>query len=124
VYSPIVLEHFHNPRNVGELPPPCGWARRENPACGDVAEIWLQVRQGRVAEVRFRAFGCPAAVAACSRLTELAQGLPVEEAAALTPEDLVEALGGLPASKRHGAALAVRTLHQALANSAPSSCDG
>lgn len=114
MYSPITLDHFHHPRGVGELEDPTHTARRENPVCGDVVQITLRVEGGRVAEVRFRAFGCVATIAACSLLAERIRGRPLEEAWALDGPALEKALGGLPATKRHGAQLALDTLWAAL----------
>lgn len=114
MYSPTVLDHFHNPRHVGEIPQPTGHARLENPVCGDVLELWTRVGEGRLEEVGFRAFGCAAAIASASMLSEMVRGLPLGEVLALHPGHLIEALGGLPASKRHGAALALEALKAAL----------
>lgn len=116
MYSPITLDHFHEPRHVGEVESPTGHARRENPACGDVAEFWVRVVEERLEEVGFRAFGCAAAIASCSMLAELSHGRPVQEVLALASPQLVEALGGLPRSKAHGAALALEALRAALAS--------
>lgn len=114
MYSEITLDHFHNPRHVGEVEGATGHSRRENPVCGDVAEFWVRVGEGRLDEVGFRAFGCAAAIASCSMLADLVTGLPLDEARALDSARLVEALGGLPRAKIHGAALAVDTLREAL----------
>lgn len=109
------MEHFHNPRNLGALVHPDGLARLENPVCGDVAELSLRLDQGRVAEVGWRVSGCVAAVAASSLLGELVCERSLEEAARIGVPELIEALGGLPASKKHAASLAVRVLREALA---------
>lgn len=114
MYSEITLDHFHHPRHVGEVPGATGHARRENPVCGDVAEFWVRVGEGRLEEVGFRAFGCAAALASCSMLAERTRGLALEDVRRWGPEALAEALGGLPRSKTHGAALAVDTLREAL----------
>ena len=114
MYSPTTLDHFHNPRHVGEVEGATGHARCENPVCGDVAEFWTRAEQGRLEEVGFRAFGCAAAIAACSMLAELARGRALEEVRGLECPQLVEALGGLPRTKTHGAALALETLKAAL----------
>jgi len=114
MYGPIVLDHFHHPRHVGEVPAATGHARRENMVCGDVVEFWARVSEERLEEVGFRAFGCAAVIASASMLAELALGLPLTEVLALKTGDLVQALGGLPASKTHGAALALEALNAAL----------
>jgi nitrogen fixation NifU-like protein len=114
MYSPIVLDHFHHPRHVGVVSAATGHARLENPVCGDVVEFWTRVVEDRLEEVGFRAFGCAAAIASASMLAELVRGLSSREVLTLEAADLVEALGGLPPSKTHGAALAVETLRAAL----------
>lgn len=107
------MDHFENPRNLGDVPDGVR-ARCVNPACGDEAELSVLVQDGVVRDIRFRAVGCVAALAACSCLTEIARSLPVERALEITVEKVLEELGGLPRSKRHGAALAVDTLKKAL----------
>lgn len=114
MYSEITLDHFHNPRHVGEVAGATGHARRENPVCGDVAEFWVRIHEGRVEEVGFRAFGCAAAIASCSMLAEQVRGKPLDLVRLLDAGSLVESLGGLPKAKTHGAALAVDTLREAL----------
>lgn len=113
-YSATVMDHFQNPRRVGEVDAPHGAARSENPVCGDVAEFSLRLAEGAVSQVRFRVLGCVAAIASASCLGELVEGRSVEEARAVDVETLVHALGGLPASKRHGASLAVEVFRLAL----------
>ncbi len=114
-YSSTVMEHFRNPRRVGELADCHGRARRENPVCGDVAEFTVRLGDGgRVLAVRFRVLGCVAAIAAASRLGDLVEGRSFAEADSVDVEHLLEALGGLPSSKKHGATLAVETFRLAL----------
>lgn len=113
MYNELVMDHFHNPRNLGEVSQGVR-ARCVNPACGDEAELTVLVSDGKVEEIAFRAVGCVAALASCSCLTEMARSLPVEAALEITVEKVVQTLGGLPRSKRHGAALAVDTLRKAL----------
>ena len=120
-YSEVVLDHFRNPRHAGDLPNPDGRHRGENPVCGDTAEFALQPAEGRIVAVRFRALGCVAAIAASSCLSELVEGLPVEEARTVDVERLLSVLGGLPASKKHGASLAVEVFRRALQNALNSS---
>jgi nitrogen fixation NifU-like protein len=114
MYSHTTLDHFHHPRHVGEVEGANGYARLENPVCGDVVEFWVLVRQGCLEKAGFRAFGCAAAIASCSMLAELATGSSLQEVKQMSTARLVEALGGLPGSKTHGAALALETLQAAL----------
>jgi nitrogen fixation NifU-like protein len=107
------MDHFENPRNLGDVPDGAR-ARCVNPACGDEAELSVRVSEGVIEDIRFRAMGCVAALAACSVLTEMVRSQPVERALEITVEKVVEELGGLPRSKRHGAALAVDTLKKLL----------
>jgi nitrogen fixation NifU-like protein len=113
-YSPIVIDHFQNPRNVGELPDANAQASVTNPICGDVLQLMLKIRDGRIAEVRFKTFGCEAAIAASSLLTEMIQGKALTDVQDLTPEVITAALGGLPKVKLHASALAEEALKQAL----------
>lgn len=104
MYSETLLDHFQNPRNPGELPPPAVKVRVENPVCGDILELWARVVEGRIAEVRFRTRGCTASIAAGSALTELLAGRQVRDPPAAA--EVEKALGGLPAESRHAAVLA------------------
>jgi nitrogen fixation NifU-like protein len=113
-YSPAALDHLARPRNAGTLTDPSGSGSDANPSCGDRTTITLRVVGGHVSEVRFRTFGCTAAIAAASVLTELAGGLPVDEAARLEPADVLNALGGLPPRKEPCALMAVAALRGAL----------
>ncbi len=113
-YSPIVIEHFQNPRNVGELPDANAQASVTNPVCGDVLQLMLKIDDGRIVEVRFKTFGCEAAIAASSLLTEMIKGKTLSEAQDLTPDMITAALGGLPRVKLHASALAEEALKEAL----------
>lgn len=114
-YSNIVMDHFRNPRRVGELEDSHGRARLENPVCGDVTEFFVRLGPGsKVVQVRFRVLGCVAAIAAASCLGDLVEGRSFAEAESVDVESLLKALGGLPASKKHGATLAVEAFRQAL----------
>ncbi len=115
-YSPQVLDHFENPRNVGTIESADGVGRAGNPACGDLMELSLRVREGHVEEARFRASGCSAAIASSSMTTVLLTGKTLEEAEAVTKEDVAEALGGLPPVKLHGSVLAEDAIKAALAD--------
>jgi nitrogen fixation protein NifU and related proteins len=113
-YSPIVIDHFQNPRNVGELPDANAQAAVTNPVCGDVLHLMLIIVDGRIAEVRFKTFGCEAAIAASSLLTEMIRGKTLADAEDITPEMITTALGGLPKIKLHASALAEEALKEAL----------
>jgi len=110
MYSSQVLDHFEHPRNAGALSDANASARIENPACGDVLELSVKIADGRIAKIRFRAKGCVAAMACGSAVTELASGKTVDEARRLSREELVRAVGGLPAASSHASHLAVDTL--------------
>jgi NifU-like protein involved in Fe-S cluster formation len=112
--SSTLMDHFMNPRNAGTLEAPDGVGRAGTPGSGQFAVIQVRVRGGYVTEARFQTFGCGAAIAACSALTEWATGRKVAEAAAVTSEQLIELLGGLPSDKHYCAGLAVEALHRAL----------
>ena len=113
-YSDIFRDHIAHPRNAGELADATATAEETNPVCGDRLRLSLRVIDGRIEAVRFLAYGCPPTLACGSALAEMLEGILVEEAMKLTRKDTIDALGGLPAQKRHAAALAVETLHQAL----------
>lgn len=113
-YSAAAIDHFTAPRNVGALEVPDGKGSDANPSCGDRTTITVRVLEGRVAEARFRTFGCTAAIASASALTELATGRAVADAAQLGPADVLRALGGLPVRKEACALMAVGALRAAL----------
>lgn len=114
LYSPVAVDHFTSPRNVGGVADPDGKGSDTNPSCGDRTTITVRIQEGRVGEVRFRTFGCVAAIASASLLTELAAGKAISEARALGPGDVIAALGGLPARKEGCALMAVGALRAAL----------
>jgi nitrogen fixation NifU-like protein len=113
-YTPQLLDHFEHPRNVGEAKNPSARAQVENPICGDLLTLTLRVEEGRISEVRYRARGCVASIAAGSALTELLHGQPLDAARALQREQLVAALGGLSNETMHASHLAMDALTQAL----------
>ena len=115
MYNATLLDHFQNPRNAGELPPPAVIVDLTNPVCGDILRLSLSVEAGRVSKVFFKAKGCVAAIASGSVLTELVRGKTLEEAARLSSADVAAALGGLPPESGHAAALAEEALKKALA---------
>jgi len=114
LYSPAAVSHFTEPRNVGAVEAADGKGSGTNPSCGDRTTITVRVSGGRVAEARFRTFGCVAAIASASALTEMVTGRSVDEAHALMPGDVIAELGGLPARKEGCALMAVGALRAAL----------
>lgn len=115
MYSSQVLDHFENPRNAGRVTAPHGTGRAQNPGCGDVMEITVEVADGTIREARFMAQGCVPALACASQVAEWLTGKTVEEARQLRKEQIVEALGGLPAASLHASQLAVDAAKAALA---------
>ena len=114
LYSDVALDHLTRPRNAGTIADPSGTGADTNPSCGDRTTITVAVADGRLGAVRFRTFGCTAAIASASVLTELATGLEADAAAALMPADILNALGGLPARKEACALMAIGALRGAL----------
>lgn len=114
MYSEAVLEHFRNPRNVGEVDDPDGVGEVGNPNCGDVMRITIKVRDDRINDVRFRTFGCGAAIATSSMVTEMVKGRTLREAAAVSNRAVAAALGGLPAAKMHCSNLAADAVRAAI----------
>jgi len=117
MYTDQVLDHFHHPRNVGEIERPTVVMETTNPACGDLMKLWVRVENGVVVDVKFKVAGCVPAVACGSWLTERIKGMPLAELTSLTPEQIVDGLGGLPPASRHAAALASDAFQQLLARS-------
>lgn len=114
LYTDQVMDHFMNPRNVGEVPDPDGVGFESNPVCGDLMRITIKVDAGRIADAKFRTEGCTAAIAASSMATLMVIGRSLVEAEALSQEGIAAALGGLPPMKMHGCVLAVGAIHKAL----------
>ena len=113
-YSDRALDHLTKPRNAGTLPDPSGTGADANPSCGDRTVITVAISDGHVRAIRFRTFGCTAAIASASVLTELVTGLDVDAAARLEPAEILNALGGLPARKEACALMAIGALRGAL----------
>ena len=113
-YSDIVMDHYRNPRNVGEVRGTAAVAQVGDQTTGDVLKISMRIEDGRVADARFKAFGCTAAIAAGSMVTTLLLGRSVDEARRLSNQDVVQALGGLPESKMQCSVLAEQAIHEAL----------
>ncbi len=118
MYSRQLLDHFQNPRNSGELTQPNLTVQVENPACGDVLRLAANIREGRLVEIRFKAKGCVPAMACGSALTELAARRTTSAAAAITREELIQAVGGLPEASTHAAQLALDALAALLKDAA------
>lgn len=116
MYSPQLLDHFQNPRNSGELTHPDASVLVENPACGDVLRLTANIREGRIAEIRFQAKGCVPAMACGSAVTELLAGRSTSEAKLVGKEELVQAVGGLPEASAHAAHLAIDAVAALLKN--------
>jgi nitrogen fixation NifU-like protein len=113
-YSAKVMDHFMNPRNVGEIEEADGIGEVGNPACGDMMRLYLKVEEGRVVDAKFRTFGCGAAIASSSMLTEMIKGKTLEEAREITNHAVAEALDGLPAVKIHCSVMAEQAVKSAL----------
>lgn len=116
LYSDKVLDHFTNPRNVGEIENADGIGEVGNAKCGDIMKMYLKVEGGIITDVKFKTFGCGAAIATSSIATELIIGKPIEEALKLTNKAVVEALDGLPPAKVHCSVLAEQALKSAIWN--------
>ncbi|MCJ7506565.1 Fe-S cluster assembly scaffold protein NifU [Candidatus Bathyarchaeota archaeon] len=114
MYSEKVMDHFRNPRNVGEIPDADGVGTVGNPVCGDMMTVHIKVKDNRIADIKFKTFGCGAAVATSSMVTELAKGKTLDEAMKITRADVAEHLGGLPPIKMHCSNLAADALHSAI----------
>ena len=113
-YSPAVLDHFLNPRNLGDIAHPDGFAEVGAAACGDIMRISLRITNGRIDQAQFRTYGCGPAIASSSITTELIQGRTVDEARGLTSQQIMAALGGLPPAKVHCSILAEEAVKAAL----------
>ncbi len=114
MYSDKVMEHFLNPRNVGTIPDADGIGEVGNPVCGDMMTFYIKVKDGRLEDVKFQTFGCGAAIAVSSMVSELAKGKTLEEAMKITNELVAEELGGLPKNKMHCSNLGADALHKAI----------
>ncbi len=112
MYSEKVLDHFHNPRNVGEIARPTAVVEVTNPVCGDVLKLWVVVENGKIAEAKFKAAGCVPALACASWLAEWLTGKPLADLPHLTPDRIDAALDGLPEASRHVAVLASDVLRR------------
>ena len=122
-YSDTVMEHFMEPHNVGEIPDASGVGTVGNPACGDIMKLYVKIEGNVIVDVKFKTLGCGAAIASSSILTDMIKGKTIEEARAVSNKAVAEALGGLPARKRHCSVLAEEALHSALEDYARRSQD-
>ncbi len=114
MYSEKVMDHFTNPRNVGEIPDADGVGTEGNPTCGDVMKISIKVENGRITDAKFKTFGCGAAIAVSSMVTEMVKGKTLEEALAISKETVASELGGLPPQKMHCSNLGADALKKAI----------
>jgi len=114
MYTEKVMEHFRNPRNMGEIPDADGIGTVGNPVCGDLMTVYIKVKDNRIEDIKFKTFGCGAAIATSSMITELAKGKTIDEALKITRADVAESLGGLPPIKMHCSNLAADALHAAI----------
>ncbi len=114
IYSDRVMDHFTNPRNVGEISNPDGVGEEGNPVCGDMMTFYIKVKDNRLEDVKFKTFGCGAAIAVSSMVSEMAKGKTIEEARKITPELVAKELEGLPKNKFHCSNLGAQALNKAI----------
>lgn len=114
MYSEKVMEHFANPHNVGEIPNADGIGKVGNPQCGDVMWLYIKVKDNIITDIKFKTFGCGAAIATSSMITELARGKTLEEAKKISRQDVADSLDGLPPTKMHCSNLASDALREAI----------
>ncbi|ADL07892.1 Fe-S cluster assembly scaffold protein NifU [Thermosediminibacter oceani] len=114
MYNEKVMDHFTNPRNVGEIPDADGIGEVGNPVCGDMMKIYIKVKDDVIEDIKFKTFGCGAAIATSSMVTEMVKGKTIEEALKVSNKAVADALGGLPPVKMHCSNLAADALHAAI----------
>jgi len=114
MYNEVVMDHFKNPRNVGEIPDADGVGEVGNPACGDIMAFYIKVNGNILEDVKYKTFGCGAAIAVASMVSELAKGKTIDEALNITNKSVIEALNGLPKKKHHCSNLGADALHRAI----------
>ncbi|MBK5100382.1 MAG: iron-sulfur cluster assembly scaffold protein [Desulfobacteraceae bacterium] len=115
-YNDLVIDHFTNPRNVGEVENANAEAVVGDPSCGDQMKVFLRVEDSRIVYIKFKSYGCPGAIATSSMLTELAKGKTIEEALMITDDDVIMSLGGIPERKKHCSLMGVMGLQEAIKN--------
>ncbi len=113
-YSEKVMDHFRNPRNVGEMKDPDGVGKVGNPVCGDIMELYIKVKDYTIVDAKFQTLGCGAAIATSSMVTEMVKGQKLEDALKISNSMVAEALGGLPSQKMHCSVLAEEALQSAI----------
>ena len=116
VYSDKVMEHFMHPRNVGEMEDADGVGEVGNPVCGDMMTFYIKVKDNRLADIKFKTFGCGAAIAVSSMVSEMAKGKTLDEVMKITPKSVADELQGLPKQKFHCSNLGAQALHKAIEN--------
>lgn len=116
MYTEKVMDHFKNPRNVGEIPDADGVGEVGNPVCGDTTKIYLKIKGNIIDDIKFKTFGCGAAIASSSMLTEMAKGKTIEEALQITDQAVADMLDGLPPQKMHCSNMAADAMHKAIEN--------
>jgi nitrogen fixation NifU-like protein len=114
VYSEKVMDHFMNPRNVGEIENADGVGEVGNPVCGDMMTFYIKVKDNRLEDVKFKTFGCGAAIAVSSMVSEMAMGRTLDEVMKITPKSVADELEGLPKQKHHCSNLGAQALHKAI----------
>ena len=115
-YNEKVMDHFANPRNVGEIPDADGIGEVGNPVCGDMMTFYIKVKEDKIEDVKFKTFGCGAAIAVSSMVSEMAKGKTLDEAMLISNKDVANKLGGLPENKLHCSNLGADALHKAIEN--------
>lgn len=113
-YSEKVMDHFLHPRNIGEITDASGIGNVGNPVCGDIMRLYIKVDNGKIIDIKFKTFGCGAAISTSSMVTEMVKGKTIDEALTITNKAVAEALGGLPAVKMHCSVLAEEALKSAI----------
>jgi len=113
-YNPIIIDHFHHPRNMGEMEKPDGIGEAQNPVCGDTMRLFIKLEENRIIDAKFLTFGCAAAIASSSITTEIIKGKTLDEALMISNEMVSEALGGLPPTKIHCSVLAEQAVKAAV----------
>jgi nitrogen fixation NifU-like protein len=114
VYNDLVMDHFMNPRNVGEIENPDGVGEEGNPVCGDMMTFYIKVKDNKLEDVKYKTFGCGAAIAVSSIVSEMAKGKTLDEVKKINPNSVVEELGGLPKNKHHCSNLGAQALMKAI----------
>ena len=114
IYSEKVMDHFMHPRNVGEIDDADGVGEEGNPVCGDMMTFYIKVKDSRLEDVKFKTFGCGAAIAVSSMVSEMAKGKTIDEAMKITPKSVADELEGLPKQKFHCSNLGAQALHKAI----------